>query len=100
MAMKVLSLICLVALAACESPMLTAEMAIGNNGVSVRPALSAEVGTPTSVLKQIDREDPMRRLILLACMTLAGCGADGPPQAPAPTGLSVSGEAQIGIVSK
>jgi hypothetical protein len=44
MAMKVLSLICLVALAACESPMLTAEMAIGNNGVSVRPALSAEVG--------------------------------------------------------
>jgi predicted small lipoprotein YifL len=48
----------------------------------------------------------MPRLILttlLACLTLAGCGADGPPQAPAsstpPPGLTISGDARIGIVS-
>lgn len=42
----------------------------------------------------------MKRLILIASLTLAGCGADGPPQAPASDGVTVSGEAQIGIVSK
>jgi predicted small lipoprotein YifL len=47
----------------------------------------------------------MPRLILttlLACLTLAGCGADGPPQAPAsptPPGLTITGDAQFGIVS-
>jgi predicted small lipoprotein YifL len=38
------------------------------------------------------------------CLALAGCGADGPPQAPSPsstqTGLTISGDAQIGVVSK
>ena len=43
----------------------------------------------------------MPRLILislLACLTLAACGADGEPQAPTKPGISVSGEAQIGVV--
>jgi hypothetical protein len=47
----------------------------------------------------------MPRLVLLACLALAGCGADGAPKAPvqkAPvqTGLTISGDAQIGIVSR
>ncbi len=38
-----------------------------------------------------------------ALLTLAACGADGPPRAPEPaaaapaTGVSVSGEARIGV---
>lgn len=35
----------------------------------------------------------MKPLLLLSLLTLAACGADGPPVAP-----SVSGEAQIGVV--
>lgn len=40
----------------------------------------------------------MPRLLLLACLVLTACGADGPPEPPTRTGLSVSGEAQIGVV--
>ncbi|WP_269430445.1 hypothetical protein [Pseudorhodobacter ferrugineus] len=37
----------------------------------------------------------MRALYLLATLaTLAACGADGPPSAP---GLSVSGDARVGV---
>ena len=37
-------------------------------------------------------------------LTLAGCGADGPPTRPGPApepqpGIAVSGEARIGVVS-
>lgn len=39
----------------------------------------------------------MKPLLLLALLTLAACGADGPPVAP---GVSVSGETQIGVVTK
>lgn len=39
----------------------------------------------------------MTRLLLLACLTLAGCGADGPPEKP---GITLSGEAKIGVVAK
>lgn len=35
--------------------------------------------------------------ILLILVFLSACGADGPPQKP---GLTVSGEARIGIVSQ
>jgi predicted small lipoprotein YifL len=42
----------------------------------------------------------MSRLMLLSCLVLAGCGADGPPQAPVQTGITVSGEARIGVVSR
>jgi hypothetical protein len=45
----------------------------------------------------------MPRLILtalLACLALAACGADGEPQAPAQAGITLSGDAQVGIVSK
>jgi hypothetical protein len=42
----------------------------------------------------------MPRLILVACLALAACGADGEPQDPARSGMSVSGEAQIGVVVK
>jgi hypothetical protein len=40
-------------------------------------------------------------LALSASIALAGCGADGAPEQPAPkTGIAVSGEAQIGVVFK
>ena len=42
----------------------------------------------------------MPRLILIASLFLAACGADGPPQPPAKPGITVTGDAQIGIVSK
>ncbi|WP_294981178.1 hypothetical protein [Tabrizicola sp.] len=42
----------------------------------------------------------MPRLLLLACLALAACGADGPPEKPATTGLAISGEAQVGVVVK
>lgn len=37
---------------------------------------------------------------LVGCLVLAACGADGPPQPPAKLGITVTGDAQIGIVSK
>ena len=42
----------------------------------------------------------MPRLLLLACLALAACGADGAPEPPAKSGLVVSGEAQVGVVMK
>lgn len=42
----------------------------------------------------------MPRMILLACLAVAACGTDGAPQPPAKTGLSLSGEAQVGVVIK
>ncbi len=41
----------------------------------------------------------MPRLALIACLILAACGADGPPETPK-TGLDVSGEVQLGAVIK
>ena len=46
----------------------------------------------------------IRRLAVLGALaaTLAGCGADGPPQRPpdAPaSGISVTGEARMGVVT-
>lgn len=40
----------------------------------------------------------MRRMILIALLALAACGADGAPEPPSKSGLSLSGEAQIGMV--
>ena len=40
----------------------------------------------------------MPRLLLLACLALAACGADGPPEPPTKSGISVTGEAEIGVV--
>jgi hypothetical protein len=45
--MKPLLVIVLSALAACTNPMLSAEMAVGTGGVSVKPALSGQVGGTT-----------------------------------------------------
>jgi hypothetical protein len=39
-------------------------------------------------------------LALCSTLLLAACGADGPPQAPVQPGITISGDAQIGIVSK
>lgn len=41
----------------------------------------------------------MPRLLLIACLALAACGADGAPEPPS-KGLSVTGEAQVGVVIK
>jgi uncharacterized protein YggE len=38
-----------------------------------------------------------RVVMMLAVLTLAACGADGAPSAAEP-GLTVSGEAQVGVV--
>jgi hypothetical protein len=37
---------------------------------------------------------------LLACLALAACGVDGEPQPPAKTGVTITGEAKIGVVSQ
>jgi uncharacterized lipoprotein YajG len=43
----------------------------------------------------------MHRLGLLACLVLlAACGADGEPQPPVKPGVTISGDAQIGVVSR
>ena len=39
----------------------------------------------------------MPRLLFLACLVLAACGADGPPERPS-GGVKVTGEAQVGMV--
>ncbi len=41
----------------------------------------------------------LRPLALAAFLALAACGADGPPEAPAKTGITLSGEAAIGITN-
>ncbi|WP_281249220.1 hypothetical protein [Natronohydrobacter thiooxidans] len=35
--------------------------------------------------------------LVIALALLAACGAEAPPTAPEPTGLSLSGEARIGV---
>jgi hypothetical protein len=42
----------------------------------------------------------MPRLILLACLVLAACGADGPPEPPSKSGITVTGEVAVGVVVK
>lgn len=42
----------------------------------------------------------MPRLLLLACLTLAACGADGAPEPPSKTGITISGDARVGVVMK
>ncbi len=41
----------------------------------------------------------MRLLILLTALTLAACGADGPPQPPQ-SGVTVGGEARMGVTGR
>ena len=42
----------------------------------------------------------MPRLLLVACLLLATCGADGAPETPTKPGITLSGEAQVGVVVK
>jgi hypothetical protein len=42
----------------------------------------------------------MPRLLLLAALTLAACGADGAPEPPTKSGITVIGEAAVGVVLK
>ncbi len=43
----------------------------------------------------------MRPLLLVAFLTLAACGADGPPVAPNPeASLTITGEGAIGVSTK
>ena len=39
-------------------------------------------------------------LALSSCLALAACGADGAPEPPSKSGLTISGDAQMGIVVK
>ncbi len=41
----------------------------------------------------------MPRLMLIACLLLAACGADGAPEPPS-KGIAIQGEAQVGVVIK
>ncbi|MEY4984881.1 MAG: hypothetical protein RIR62_3147 [Pseudomonadota bacterium] len=44
---------------------------------------------------------PPRAALFLSLALLAACGADGPPTAPQPEpGITVTGEARIGVVSQ
>jgi hypothetical protein len=47
MQMRFICLAAVLALAACTNPMLSAEMAVGTGGVSVKPTLSGQVGGAT-----------------------------------------------------
>jgi len=38
-------------------------------------------------------------LAVAAFLAATACGADGPPEAPAKTGITISGEAAIGITN-
>jgi hypothetical protein len=38
-------------------------------------------------------------LSLAATLLLAACGVDGEPQAPAQTGVTISGEARVGVTN-
>jgi hypothetical protein len=40
----------------------------------------------------------MPRLMLLAALALAACGADGAPEPPTKSGITVTGEAEVGVV--
>lgn len=42
----------------------------------------------------------MPRLLLLTALALAACGADGAPEKPTNPGITMSGEAEIGVVMK
>lgn len=40
----------------------------------------------------------MPRFALIACLLLAACGADGAPEPPSKSGVTLTGEAQVGVV--
>ena len=45
----------------------------------------------------------MKRMVVLALLALAGCGADGPPVAPSvgdAPGVTVSGTAEFGVTGR
>jgi predicted small lipoprotein YifL len=42
----------------------------------------------------------MTRLLLIACLALTACGADGPPEPPSKSGITATGEVQVGMVLK
>jgi predicted small lipoprotein YifL len=41
----------------------------------------------------------MRLFVIVAIGLLAGCGTDGPPERPVKSGVSLSGEVQMGVRS-
>ncbi|KAF0137844.1 MAG: hypothetical protein FD152_154 [Xanthobacteraceae bacterium] len=42
----------------------------------------------------------MPRIFLLACLTLVACGADGAPEPPSKSGITATGEMQVGVALK
>lgn len=41
----------------------------------------------------------MRYILILGLLVLSACGADGPPERPTTSGISLSGEVQMGLRS-
>ena len=41
----------------------------------------------------------MRFILAITVALLSACGADGPPERPTKSGVSLSGEARVGVVS-
>lgn len=47
----------------------------------------------------------MKRLAVIAILTLTACGVDGPPERPAPkaeqsSGVTISGDARFGVMTE
>ena len=42
----------------------------------------------------------MIRLACLALLALASCGADGAPQPPVVTGMTMTGSAEVGVIKQ
>jgi hypothetical protein len=39
----------------------------------------------------------MRFILLISVALLSSCGADGPPERPVQSGISLTGEARVGV---
>ena len=87
--MKKLAIVLLILLPACEDPSFNIGASVSSGGVDVSPSVSGRMGGVGVAM-------PMKRAILLLALTVAACGADGPPE-PVDTGVASTREARIGV---